>query len=165
MTDVEEWRPVAGWSKYEVSNLGRVRSLHFAKPRLRKIVTTGPYPTVMLKQDGDLINVEVHSLVATAFLGPRHLGMEVAHLNGVNYDVRAANLAYKTPKENAADKVLHGTQLRGIQVYNAKLTDADVRFIRDSVAGGGLQKDLARRFRVSKQHISDIVRGKKRVSA
>lgn len=158
----EEWRVVEGWSKYEVSSLGRVRSLHWAEPRPRKLVTTGRYPMVMLKQDGRLWNVEVHTLVARAFLGPRPEGQEVAHLNGMNSDARVENLAYKSKVENEADKVIHGTRYRNADVYNAKLTAENVRQIRADVGRGVQQKHLAARFGVSKQHISDIVRGKKR---
>ena len=150
---------------YEVSDQGRVRSLHWRKPRIRKIVTTGRYPMIMLKQDGRLWNVEVHSLVARAFHGERPEGMEVAHENGVAYDVRAANLSYKTKQQNDADKVRHGTIPRELMLPQTKLSDLQVREIRERVRSGAQQSHLALQFSVSKQHISDIVRGKKRQSA
>lgn len=56
--------------------------------------------------------------------------MEVAHLNGDRLDNRAANLAWKTRSQNAADKFGHGTDNRGKRHYKCKLSDDQVREIR-----------------------------------
>ena len=112
----EIWRTIPGFEDcYEVSNLGRVRSL----PRWRTYSAGGRrlfpgktltpftgcrYPRV--KVGGK--SVMVHHLVAYAFLGPRPPGMHIRHLNGDSWDCRLDNLAYGTVSENQQDRVRHG---------------------------------------------------------
>lgn len=112
----EQWRPVEGYEgRYEVSDLGRVRSwvrwLREPDATLPRLLTPGlnaaGYPLVVLYKDGPSSRT-VHSLVALAFLGARPEGMEVRHLNGDSTDARAINLAYGTSSENNQDIVRHG---------------------------------------------------------
>src|SRR5690242_12650358 len=75
----EEWRPVVGYEGlYEVSDLGRVRSL-----RISRVMSPGRgeerYPHLILYRDKQPHIVSVHILVARAFLGPAPEGMEVHH--------------------------------------------------------------------------------------
>jgi HNH endonuclease len=52
----------------------------------------------------------VHALVCETYHGPKPSpAHQAAHLNGNPSDNRPSNLAWKTPKENAADRVRHGT--------------------------------------------------------
>lgn len=104
--------------KYEVSNLGRVRSLtrEYTRADGQRQVNIGRmlrpgwsrkhYPTVVIGRGNTRT---VHSLVAEAFLGPRPAGMEVRHINGNYGDARAANLKYGTRTENILDAVAAGT--------------------------------------------------------
>lgn len=118
MTPSEEWRPIPGYEgAYEVSDLGRVRSL----PRL---VPAGPHggkrpiPGGLLKptiQHFGYAQVKlagksrlVHWLVADAFLGGRPEGMQVCHSNGDPGDNRAINLRVDTVASNMSDTVRHG---------------------------------------------------------
>lgn len=74
----------------------------------------------------------VHVAVCKTFHGPRPPGHEVAHGNGIQLDCSAANLSWKTPRENEADKIAHGTRMQGEGHHQHKLTEADVRAIRTS---------------------------------
>lgn len=69
----EEWRPVVGYEGlYEVSNLGRVKSLYKAcilKPQKKR----NGYFQVNLYKNGTMKSRAVHRLVATAFI-PNPLG-------------------------------------------------------------------------------------------
>lgn len=117
---VEDWRPVVGLEgRYEVSNLGRVRSLTFAS-RWGRFARATPiylrphcgvtgYPAVAI--GGRLRSV--HRLVLEAFVGPCPAGMECAHLNGVRDDPRLSNLRWVTRRENASHRAIHGTVLTG----------------------------------------------------
>jgi hypothetical protein len=62
--------------------------------------------------------------------GPDH---EAAHScgRGMMGCVAQSHITWKTPKENAADKEAHGTRLLGERSPNARLTDDQVRLIRD----------------------------------
>ena len=51
----------------------------------------------------------VHQLVLEAFVGPRPARHQAAHGDGNPLNNTLANLRWATPKENEADKRLHGT--------------------------------------------------------
>lgn len=116
----EEWLPILGWEDaYEVSNLGRVRSLPRIVPysdgrtyRLRgRILRPGTskgrdkYLRVGLCRDGELHMKKVHLLVAEAFIGPRPKGAVCRHLNDNPSDNRIENLRWGTASENQQDSV------------------------------------------------------------
>lgn len=105
----EEWRTVAIAPDYEVSNLGRVRSLKFGKVRiLRPCVNTLGYHNYALRYDGRLIHTTAHVLVAEAFIGPRPAGMVVRHWDDIRSNNALTNLLYGTHADNARDAVRNG---------------------------------------------------------
>lgn len=117
----EVWRAVIGLEgRYEVSDLGRVRSLdrevitsHGVTRRYRGRPLT---PSVgnhgyLVVSVGRRVKRTVHSLVAEAFIGPRPNGQEVRHKDGNALDCRAANLEYGTSRDNTADAIRHGTHV------------------------------------------------------
>ena len=58
------------------------------------------YLRVHLIRAGKTRSVFVHALVLLAFVGPRPLGYDIDHVNGVRSDNRLANLEYVTTSEN-----------------------------------------------------------------
>lgn len=111
MSEQETWRPVVGCEgRYEVSDLGRIRSLVRRSPRiLNPTVGTHGYLLVNVYGSGERRrNRSVHQLVAEAFIGARPDGVDVRHLNGVKSDCRAVNLAYGSRSQNMIDLVEHG---------------------------------------------------------
>lgn len=162
----EEWRPVVGYEgRYEVSNLGRVRSLGIRRGGgiwlLRPVRTTGGYLRVTLyAPEGTRRNHWVHILVALAFIGPRPPGHEVRHLDGNPTNAVSTNLAYGTAKENAGDRERHGTDPRGERNGFARLTAADVRAIRAAIAAGEPRRSIARRMRLGAATVDDIAAGR-----
>jgi hypothetical protein len=115
---------------------------------------------VTLWKEGQGYTQSVHRLVLEAFRGPCPAGQQCRHLDGNPANNRLDNLAWGTPKQDAADKIIHGTIARGERHGRAKLTDNDVRVIRRILADGGSQSLAARWFAVSKGTIQDIARGK-----
>jgi hypothetical protein len=91
--------------------------------------------------------------VLEAFIGPRPENCEVRHLDGDPSNNRLDNLAWGTKAENQADKVRHGTILRGTANPASKLTEADVLAIR---ASNKRQVDLAEIYGVTQPIISAI---------
>lgn len=119
----EVWKPIPEYSQYEASTLGNVRSVDRMIPAgtgtrfmpgrtLRQNPNTRGYLQVRLHKGSEAKSFAVHRIILTTFVGPRPDGMETRHLNGDRRDNRLTNLAYGTPKENAADRVAHGTSVR-----------------------------------------------------
>ena len=78
---------------------------------------------------------------------------EAAHSCGFKRCVNKRHLRWATPKENEADKLVHGTTNRGTRQGASILTPEDVLTIR---AATGIQRRLAEQFGVSEQCISGI---------
>jgi len=115
---VEEWRPVVGYENlYEVSNLGRIKSLDrlidgrertgtvYKRLKKGRILngrkSTHGYIYIELKPRVYKHRVSsVHSVVAMAFIGPRPDGYDIDHKNNIRSDNRAENLEYVTRQEN-----------------------------------------------------------------
>lgn len=110
----EVWRDAVGHEGYyQVSNLGRVRSVdrrirsgpreHSTRIRkgriLRLTSDSGGYLHLTLSKECRPTSRTVHRLVAIAFLGLR-VGHEVNHKNGNKHDNRLSNLEWVTPAEN-----------------------------------------------------------------
>jgi hypothetical protein len=105
----------------------------------------------------------LHRLIAEAFHGPCPEGQECRHLNGDRADNRPSNLCWGTRSENMRDRVRHGTlNIRGERNPNAKLSDDDVRDIRQLLSLGCLQREVGRQFGVTQVMISRIKLGKNR---
>lgn len=103
----ENWRPVRGYEgSYEVSDLGRVRSVRVVLKPMR--VPKG-HLQVALYKSADRTFYKVHCLVLSAFVGPRPEGMEGCHNNGDPQDNRLSNLRWDTRSGNQRDSVEHGT--------------------------------------------------------
>jgi len=115
---LEEWRPVPEWDGlYEVSNLGRVRSLDRCVPYgrygntkyrgrvLRPGWSTG-YAHVNLVETGQGVRecYYVHDLVLAAFVGPKPEGVEVCYGPAGASDNSLTNLRYDTRSANALDR-------------------------------------------------------------
>jgi hypothetical protein len=178
----EVWKSIPGYeSYYEVSNFGRVRRLPGVrgngdkwKGRVLKPYNNRGRDMVMLMVNNDIWRVNVHSLVAIAFIGPRPMGYEVNHINGIKSDNRPENLEYVTREENMAHAIAMGLHLRGerhpqfgeIREHsrgeknrNAKLTEQKVREIRKLHAEGRSMRGLAREHGVTKRAIQQILLG------
>lgn len=108
----ESWRPVAGYERlYEVSDLGRIRSLPRSKTAgrvLKQMCNKQGYCQVSLSRDGVRRNAFVHVVVAAAFHGPRPHHLVTRHLDGDPSNNKAPNLVYGTESENALDRIRHG---------------------------------------------------------
>jgi len=121
----ERWLPVPGYEgSYEVSSLGRVRSLDriSASGRpckgivLSQMEAHGGYRQVNLHRAGQTTHL-VHRLVMLAFVGPAPEGMEVRHRNGDPADSTLANLAWGTHLENMRDQREHGTHKNTVKTH------------------------------------------------
>lgn len=162
--DNELWLPLHGASEYEVSDHGRVRRV-VAKERCpAKILKPNfagrerNYRYIGITYDDGQRRVGgVHALVLRTFRGDKpSLRHECAHLDGNPDNNRLDNLQWKLPVENAADRIRHGTQTRGIRYGLHKLDEDKVREIR---AAPGSQREVGKRFGVSQSMVHRIRSG------
>lgn len=168
----ERWLPVPGTDgRYEVSDMGRVRSLFTrgygysnrrATPKVLRLHIRYGYPCIGLGTKGLYYHGRVHNLVLMAFVGPRPDGMYGTHKNGIREDSRLENLEWKTPAGNYADMFRHGTAPINDRNSNTVLRASDVAEIRAAAARGERLCNIAVRYGVCHQHVGDIVRRVKR---
>lgn len=151
---------------YEVSTLGRIRRLTSktcakAGTLIKPSPGTRGYLRVSLCCDGRQWDVMVAILVCTIFHGPRPTRRHhAAHRNGIKTDNRASNLAWLTPKQNEADKVVHGVAIVGEKHPLAKLRTEDVLEIKRLLSSGVWRHHLiADAFGVSVGKIHQIACG------
>ena len=102
---MEEWRDIKGYEgKYQVSNLGRVKSRHkILKPNNVKGYLY-VYPSKNSKKEA----LKVHRLVAEAFIDNPENKPEVNHIDGNKENNRVENLEWCTKSENMQHAIKTG---------------------------------------------------------
>lgn len=171
MSDTEEiWKPIPGYEGYyEISNLGRVKSLPVPKPTrnggffLTKEAIKKPYPQadgylqIGLSKQGKKKSYLLHRLVGLAFI-PGDTSLEINHKDFNRQNCRADNLEWATRLDNVDYSFRNGRYSgkyeRGVKT---KLKTSDVIEIR-CLAGLVTQPKLAERYGVSVSAIGCIIR-------
>ena len=170
MTEI--WASVPGYEGlYEVSNIGRVRSL----PRSikcgsgsrtipgvlrRQSIASSGYQVVSLSKECVIRTACIHVLVLTAFVGPRPDGMHACHSDGDRLNNRLDNLRWDTIRENALDRLRHGTLICGSKQKGAILDELKVAEIKRRLRSGERQTVLANEYGVALETIHSIKSGK-----
>ena len=100
----EIWRKIEGFEKYEVSNLGRVRSLdykHTGETKvLRPILNRYGYLRINLYKNSKLCSRSIHRLVAQAFILNPENKQQVNHIDANKQNNIVSNLEWCTNLEN-----------------------------------------------------------------
>ena len=102
----EIWKPIKDFEGYyEVSNIGRVRSLNYKRTGKGKILKNiedyKGYLEVGLTKNGKRKQFKIHRLVAEAFIPNPENKPCIDHINTVKSDNRVENLRWVTYKENS----------------------------------------------------------------
>ena len=102
----EIWKDIKGYKgKYQVSNLGRVKSLNYRNTGKEKILSPGKYSgeylQVMLYKDGKLKKHSIHRLVALAFIPNSNNYPIINHKDENPSNNRVDNLEWCTYKYNS----------------------------------------------------------------
>ena len=159
----EEWKSIAGYEGlYEVSSLGRVRSLKFGKTKVLKPLDNGcGYLYVNLYKNREVKKFKVHRLVAQTFI-PNPLGKpQVNHNNEIKTDNRVENLEWMTAKENNN----YGTRNERAGKANSKMQSKPVlQYTKDGklIAEYPSTIEAERQTRIACSGISRCCRGNRK---
>lgn len=165
---MEIWKDIKGFDGiYQVSNFGGVRRIVSKTKRLpiktptvlKQKTDKNGYREVHLWNRGSVRFFRVHKLVLLAFRGECPSGFQTAHIDGSKDNNFVENLEWVSPQENTNQKIAHGTWTHGEQCHTSKLTIKDVRSIRDMRKHGLSLWAIGRKFKVTAQAISSILRG------
>ena len=162
----EIWRPIDEHPDYQVSNLGRVRSgdilisrIHSGKKQTfihkGRILSQAPnskmgYVEVNIPGTG---STRVHRLVAQAFIPNPNSWPQVNHINSIRNDNRVENLEWCTQKHN----MQHASKMGRCKPSKiANIDKVGIQVIREAIAAGHKQKDIAKYFNVGEWSIHAI---------
>jgi hypothetical protein len=131
----EIWKEIPGYPKYQVSNLGRVRTpRHFKAPKILKFaVGNSGYAHLQLTfAKYCSTTMDIHRLVAITFLGvPFNDTYQVNHKDGNKLNNRLENLVWVSPQENIHHAIQNGhINQFGENGPNTKLSAEQVLAIR-----------------------------------
>lgn len=162
----EVWMPIKGYSRYEYSTAGRLRSKDYKRTGKTKVLkpaksTDGYYKTMLKSDSGKYVTIAVHRVIMNS-ISERPIGHEVNHKNGDKTDNRPCNLEWVTRSQNCQHSFDTGLQKpkRGELNGMAKLTQKDVDFLRNEKRTKGRfwgRNEYAKKYGISAKHLQKIV--------
>lgn len=161
MEQKEIWKPVVGYEGlYEVSNLGRIKSLLRNNLRILKgSFDKDGYLSVILCKNRSHKRVKVHRVVADAFIPNPNGYPMINHKDEVKSNNNLDNLEWCTAKYNS-NYGTHKEQIRNYAMYHGKKLrkvkqyDLDGNFIQEFISSR-----MAERFTgIKHQNIIEVCR-------
>lgn len=169
----EAWISLAplGYSMYELSDLGRVRTHRFVDATtglpaiMRPALSDGYLTTVLTDDAGGRGTVFLHRLACAAWHGPKPTPAHCAsHVNDIKADLRPSNLRWETRAENNIDAYDNGAKLAGVNPNcwgaRASLSVSTVRAMRSRAAAGAKISRIAKAFGVTYAVAYNAIRGR-----
>mgnify|MGYP003656788547 FL=1 len=167
----EIWKEIEGFEgNYKVSNLGRVKSLtrtvwngkvyHVLEGKILKSCLHGQYLGVSLRKEGKTYKRYCHRLMCVAFIENPENKQVCNHVDGDKLNNKLDNLEWSTHSDNNYHAYRTGLSHSGEKHYLAKLTNKDVRDIREGYLSNnrrGFIAETARKYCVTFMAISNIV--------
>lgn len=153
---------IPGFEEYSINEEGIVISHKYLRHKpLKWVYDSNGYPQVTLFKDKKRHIVQIHRLVWRTFVGEIPKGMCVLHGKGNDKNNPSLNyLSLGTYSQNGLDRVRDGTDQRGSKHHHTKLTEVQVRWIKQRLNDGMQAKSLAKFFNVNRQTIGDIKSGR-----
>jgi hypothetical protein len=155
----EIWVTIKDFDKYQISNLGRIKSSYYNKV-LKPAKDPHGYLHVSLYKNGIGHTKNIHIIVARTFIpNPNNLP-EINHIDGIKINCAATNLEWSTRSENEkhARKIGLKSAIKGEKNVSSKLTNLQVKEIKE-LKGKLIQQKIADKYNVCRQLISLIHRG------
>lgn len=121
---MEIWKDIPGWeNRYQVSSLGRIRSLNFKQTKKIKVMSgitdIRGYKSIAFRPNGSKSKQKhymIHRLVAKTFIPNPENKPFVNHKNGIRDDNRRENLEWVTKSENETHKIYELDKLSGSMI-------------------------------------------------
>jgi hypothetical protein len=158
------WKIIKEYSRYIISNTGKVKSFKYSKSRILKIKhSKGGYCGVTLHENGKSRTYLLSRLVAKYFIpNPNNLP-EVNHKDGIKNNNRSYNLEWCTGSYNQKHAYTVGLKSAiGSNNGQSKLTEKDVLNIKLLLLRNEMsQREIAIKFEISDTVISQIKSGAK----
>lgn len=151
----EMFVPIVGYEGiYEISNLGRIKSLQKSNEKILNPtkLDKSKYLKITLWKCGVQKSYDIHRLVAIAFVENENNLPEVNHKDTIKHNNCSSNLEWCTRKQNAIHARINGLMVprKGEENSFAVLTEKDVMKIRELHSTGKYYvADIARLFSVS----------------
>lgn len=163
----EIWKYIPGFDNaYQVSNLGRVKSMnynHTGKEKLRKLdlKKTGYQQVELFKNRKPKVCL-VHRLVAITFIPNPENKKEVNHINGIKDDNRVENLEWVTPSENVRHSYNTGFKKGKFGAENPMFNKQHTKEAKEKISKANKGRKLSLENR---KHISEAKKGSKHPAA
>ena len=140
---MEIWLPIVG-TDYFISNIGRIKNKN-GRISEGSIHKGHGYAQTKISKNNNYTPVNIHRLVAEAFISNPENKPFVNHINGIKTDNRADNLEWVSPKENANRKVFPNPGRSRSRKVVQKTLDGNVIQIWDSANHAGITLNINRR--------------------
>ena len=158
----EEWKDILGFEgRYQISNLGRVKSL-VSERILKECQSSNGYMRVCLCGADGHKNMSVHRMVADAFISNPNDLPQVNHIDENKQNNRVDNLEWVTSKQN----INHGTSLAR-RSYHQRYTQSGKKVVHQYDMEGNLIgtfisiREAARHYGIDRTGIQHCCTNKK----
>lgn len=156
----EIWKDIKNYEGlYQVSNLGRIRSLNYLHTKkiaiLKLIVRGNGYHGVSLCKKGIKKSVFVHRVVAETFIPTPNNKFQINHKDGNKFNNTIDNLEWVTPKENMKHSIEKGLSHKARHKVEQYSLNGKLIKVWDSI------KEIKKALNISISHISSCANGKR----
>ena len=163
----EIWKTIQEYENYQISNLGRIKSLkrkvnyknikkRTIPGKILKLQRTRGYCTVTLSNKNIRKTKRIHRLVAQAFIPNPENKPCINHIDCNKQNNRVENLEWCYQEENEKHAYKNGLKFKGEKHPNSKLKKNDVIKIKKLLKTNMLQTEIAKIFNIGNWTISAI---------
>lgn len=163
----EKWKDIVGYEGiYQVSNLGRVKSLSNNFSRKEKILknhkNSGGYLRVVLSKNRKVKRYYIHRLVSEYFIDNPNNLPQTDHINTDRTDNRVENLRWVTHKENMNNPLT----IDKINKMNKRSSKPIIQFSKDGefIRKWDSAMDAQRELGIKQGGIRECCKGKRKTA-
>lgn len=171
---MEEWRFVADFPQYMVSNLGRVKSLpreakggvtyRIVEKILKPAINNKGYEWVNLYDGARCRDFFVHRLVAEAFIPNPENKPNIDHINTNVHDNRVENLRWVTQKENLKNPISEERRMKAVRracqtkEFGAKMSRIVSELMKNENYKAKIREALVEKYKNPKMRENAVLR-------